>query len=67
MKDHLSDILKRLNLEFVAGLAAGKCGAQQDGKEVAYVYHSKCGDNGYSRVLLFSTPLTQCRRATNKG
>ena len=25
----------------VAGLAAGRCGAQRDGKEVAYVYHSK--------------------------
>lgn len=36
----------------VAGLAAGSCGAQQAGKEVVYVYRSKCGDNGYSRVRL---------------
>ena len=38
--------------ESVASLAAGRFGVQQDGKEVVYVYHSKCGDNGYSRVRL---------------
>ena len=36
----------------VASLAAGRFGVQQDGKDVVYVYHSKCGDNGYSRVRL---------------
>lgn len=32
--------------ESVANLAAGRFRVQQDGKEVVYVYHSKCGDNG---------------------
>ena len=38
--------------ESVASLAAGRYGVQQDGKEVVYVYHSRCGDNGCSRVRL---------------
>ena len=38
--------------ESVAALAAGSCDVQQNGMEVFYVYHSKCGDNGYSRVRL---------------